>query len=99
VSGLFVDCNRTNSADDLQVPITLNPSLHELLLSAEAAIVDSDKIRDISPPVVKKIDPGGIAHISYAFKGQGRGLMLGCPAGHASILVHFKIRSEVPLNE
>ena len=99
VSGLNVDCNRTNSADDLQVPIALDPSLHEQLLSAEAELVDKDKIRDISPPVVKKIDPTGIAHISYAFKGQGRGLLLGCPAGHASILVHFNISSQVPLSE
>jgi hypothetical protein len=99
VSGLFVDCNRINSSDDLLVPIALDLSLHEMLPSAEAAIVDADKIRDVSPPVVRKIDPGGIAHVAYAFKGQGRGLLLGCPAGHASILVHFKVRSEVPLNE
>lgn len=99
ISGLYVDCHRTNSADDLQVPIALDPSLHEQLLSVEAELVDTDKIRDISPPVIKKIDPIGIAHISYAFKGQGRGLFLGCPAGHASILVHFKVQSEVPVRE
>ncbi len=99
VSGFIVDCNRKSAADDLQVPIALDPSLHEQLLSAEAEIVDADKIRDVSPPAVKKIDPGGIAHISYGFKGQGRGLLLGCPVGHASILVHFKIRSEVPVHE
>ncbi len=99
ISGLLVDCNRSNAADDLQVPILLDYSLHEQVLSAEAELVDTYKIRDISPPVVKKIDPVGIAHISYAFKGQGRGLLLGCPAGRASILVHFKIRSELPINE
>jgi hypothetical protein len=99
VPGLTVDCNRTNSADDLQVPIVLDSSLHEQLLSAEAEVVDTDKIRITAPPVVRKIDPVGIAHISYVLKGQGRGLLLGCPAGHASILVHFKIRSEVPVGE
>jgi len=99
VSGLNVDCNRTNSSDDLQVPIALDSSLNEQLLSADAELVDADKIRDITPPAVKKIDPSGIAHIAYSFKGQGRGLLLGCPAGHASILVHFKIRSEVPVPE
>ena len=99
VSGLNVDCNRTNSSDDLQVPIALDSSLNEQLLSADAELVDTDKIRDITPPAVKKIDPSGIAHISYSFKGQGRGLLLGCPAGHASILVHFKIRSAVPVRE
>jgi pimeloyl-ACP methyl ester carboxylesterase len=99
ISGLNVECNRTNSADDLQVPIALDPSLHEQILSAEAELVDADKIRDISSPVIKKIDPVGIAHISYAFRGQGRGLLLGCPVGHASIQVHFKIRSEIPVRE
>lgn len=99
ISGLMVDCNRTSEANDLQVPIALNPSQHEMVLSAEAEIVDKDKIRDPSPPTVTKVDPGGIAHVSYAFKGQGRGLLLGCPTGHASILVHFKIRSEVPVIE
>lgn len=99
VSGLSVDCDRKNSADDLQVPIALNPSLHEEVLSAEAELVDTDKIRDISAPVVSRIDPGGIAYISYSFSGHRRGLLLGCPVGHASLLVHFKIRSEVPVIE
>ncbi len=99
VTGFTIDCNRKSSADDLQVPIALNPALHEQLLSAEAELVDKDKIKEISPPVVTKIDPGGIAHIAYAFKGQGRNLMLGCPTGRATLLVHFKIRSEVPVNE
>jgi len=99
LAGLNVDCNRTNSADDLQVPIVLDPALHEQLLSAEAEFADAEKIRAISPPVVKAIDPNGIAHVSYSFKGQGRSLLLGCPTGHASIAVHFKIRSEVPARE
>lgn len=99
IAGLTVECNRTNSADDLQVPIALDPSLHEQIESVEAEFVDTDKIRDAAPPVVKKIDPVGIAHLSYFFKGQGRGLLLGCPVGHASIAVHFKVRSEVPIRE
>jgi pimeloyl-ACP methyl ester carboxylesterase len=99
ISGLNVDCNRTNSADDLQVPIALDPALHEQLLSAEAELADTNRVRELAPPAVKQIDPSGIAHISYAFKGRGRELLLGCPAGHASILVHFKIRSEVPVKE
>jgi pimeloyl-ACP methyl ester carboxylesterase len=99
VSGLNVDCNRNYATDDLQVPIALDPALHEQLVSAEAELVDENKIRDVSPPVVKKIDPNGIAHIAYAFKGKGRNLLLGCPDGHASILVHFHIRGEVPVTE
>jgi pimeloyl-ACP methyl ester carboxylesterase len=99
VSGLNVDCNRTSSSEDLQVPVALDPAKHEQLLSAEAEFADADKIRPLAPPTVTKIDPSGIAHISYAFKGDGRYLLLGCPAGHASVLVHFKIRSEVPVAE
>lgn len=98
VPGLYVDCKRTNEADDLQVPIALDPTLHERLLSATAELVDQDKVRDVSPPVVKKIDPFGIAHVAYSFKGAGRNLLLGCPAGHASIVVHFMVKSEVPLS-
>jgi len=99
ISGLDVDCNRKTSADDLEVPITLDPALHEQLVSAEVELVDADKIRDVSGPIVTRVDPGGIAHISYAFKGKGRSLLLGCTDGHASILVHFHIRGEVPVTE
>jgi pimeloyl-ACP methyl ester carboxylesterase len=94
-----VDCNRTSSAADFAVPVALNPALHEQLLSADAELVDKAKIRDISSPVVTKIDPVGIAHIAYSFRGDGRSLLLGCPAGHASLLVHFHIRSQMPLGE
>ena len=99
ISGLTVDCKGTTSLDDLEVPIALDPAKHEQILSVEAELVDTDKIRDIAPPVVKKIDPYGIAHFSLAFKGQGRGLLLGCPNGRASLLVHFKVQSEVPVLE
>jgi pimeloyl-ACP methyl ester carboxylesterase len=99
VSGFNVDCNRKNSSEDLEVPIALDPALHERLISAEAELVDADKIRDVAGPVVMNVDPGGIAHISYGFQGKGRSLLLGCPDGHASILVHFHIRAEVPITE
>jgi pimeloyl-ACP methyl ester carboxylesterase len=99
VSGLNVDCNRTNANEDLQVPIALDATLHEQVESATAEFVDTDKVRDSSPPVVTKIDPSGIAHVSYSFRGRGRELLLGCSAGRASIVVHFTIRSEVPVKE
>jgi pimeloyl-ACP methyl ester carboxylesterase len=99
VSGLSVACNQTNAADDLQVPIALDPSVYEQVESAEALIVDADKIKDIAAPVVTRLEPRGVAHISYSFKGDGRSLLLGCPTGHATIVVHFKVRSEVPVIE
>lgn len=94
-----VGCNRTSSADDLAVQVALDPALHEQLLSAQAELVDTAKIRDVTQPRITRIDPVGIAHVAYSFKGDGRGLLLGCPAGHASIVVHFHIRSETPLGE
>lgn len=94
-----VDCNHSSSADDLAVPVALNPALHETLVSAEAELVDRSKIRDVSSPVVTKVDPTGVAHIAWSFKGQGRWLLMGCPAGHASLLVHFHIRGGVPVSE
>jgi pimeloyl-ACP methyl ester carboxylesterase len=96
-SGLTVACNRVNSNTDLQIPIALNISLHEEVVGAEAELMNQDKIRDVMPPVVTKVDPNGIAHVSYSFHGDGRGLgVFGCPTGHADVVVHFHVRSEVP---
>jgi pimeloyl-ACP methyl ester carboxylesterase len=99
VSGLTVECNRINSSDDLQVPIALDPAQHEQILSAEAEIVDREKIKDVTGPTLTRVDPIGVAHVQYSFKGAGRGLMLGCPTGRAAIVVHFKVHSEVPVKE
>lgn len=97
LAGLNVPCNKVNSGTDLQVPIALNPAQHEQVTAAEAELVDTEKVRDITGPTVTKIDPNGIAHIAYSFKGQGRGLgVFGCPTGHASVLVHFHVHSQVP---
>lgn len=99
VQELHVDCNRTNEASDLQVPMELDASRHEQLISAEAEFIDTDKIKEVHAPQVTRADPNGIAHIAYAFQGKGRGVLLGCPEGHASILVHFHLRGEVAVNE
>lgn len=96
-SGLIVTCNRTNANPDLQVPIALDSNLHEQVTSAEAELTDTEKIHDITGPTVTRIDPNGIAHIAYSFRGEGRGLgVFGCPTGHATVVVHFHIRSQVP---
>jgi len=96
-SGLTVACNHVNTNPDLQVPVLIDSNLHEQILGAEAELVDKDKIRDVTGPSVTKIDPNGIAHISYSFHGEGRGLgVFGCPTGHADVVVHFHIHSEVP---
>ncbi len=95
--GLFVACNKVSSNTDLQVPIALDNSVHEQVIGAEAEFVDAEKIRDVTGPTVTKIDANGVAHVSYSFKGDGRGLgVFGCPSGRAALVVHFHIRSEVP---
>lgn len=100
VTGFNVDCNHTTSNLDLQVPITLDPSLHERLLSAKAELVDTASIQPPSPPVVTRVDPSGIAHVSFGINGVDKNWMGNCPGGgHASVLVHFRIRQEVPVKE
>ncbi|MDR3739629.1 MAG: hypothetical protein P4L40_11490 [Terracidiphilus sp.] len=99
IAGLTVGCNGTNASDDLQVPMALDPAQHEQVLAAEVELVDRDKIRDVTGPTLTRVDPFGIAHVQYSFKGAGRGLLLGCPTGHAAIVVHFKVHSEVPVKE
>ena len=100
VSALYVACDRTNSEADLQVPIGLDPVQHEQLTAATAEFVDTQKVKDDPTIAVTKVDPGGIAHIAYSFRGRGHDLgIFGCPTGHTSILVHFVIRSRVPLVE
>ncbi len=94
---LTVACNQTNSSSDLQVPVALDSALQEQVTGAEAELVDQDKVRDVKQPSISRIDPNGIAHMSYAFHGVGRGLgVFGCPTGHASVVVHFHVRSQVP---
>lgn len=99
IGALTVDCNKTNTADDMTVPIALDPALHEQVEAATAELVERDKIKDVTGPTVTKIDPIGIAHVQYSFKGAGRGLLLGCATGHAALVVHFKVRGEVPIKE
>jgi pimeloyl-ACP methyl ester carboxylesterase len=95
--GLSVPCNKSLSNADLQIPVALAANLHEQVTGADAEWADQDKLRDVTPPVITRIDPNGIAHVSYTLHGVGRGLgVFGCPTGHAFVLVHFHVRSEVP---
>ncbi len=99
VTGLGVECNKRMANPDLQVAVALDGALNEQVLSAEAEYFNTEKIRNAAPPTVVKIDGNGIAHVSYSFEGEGRGWLLGCPTGRASIVVHFKIQSRVPVRE
>jgi pimeloyl-ACP methyl ester carboxylesterase len=101
IRGLEAGCNQTNADPDLQVPVALDSTLHERVLSATASLIDTVDVRDISPnpPAVVKIDPDGVAHINYGFKGPGKKLLVCLSSAHASLKVQFSIDSQVPLRE
>ena len=99
VGGFIANCDRTNAKADLQVPIALDPSLHEKLLSATASWIDTVNLRDVSPPTVTRIDPTGVAHIQYSFTGPRRKLVVCVNTARASLKVDFSIDQQIPLRE
>jgi pimeloyl-ACP methyl ester carboxylesterase len=102
IPGLNVDCNRTKSDQDLQVPMVLDGSRQEKVVAATASLINADNIQGISPnpPDVTRIDPNGIAHVKYGFNGLNRDWLNNCPGGgHASVSVHFTIHQNVPIRE
>ena len=101
IGGLTASCDQTNADADLQVPIALDPTLHEKVISATAALIEAVDIRDISPnpPAVTRIDANGVAHINYSFKGPSKKLMVCLANGHASLNVEFSIDRQVPVRE
>ena len=101
INGLEAGCNQTNANPDLQVPVALDGTLHEKVISATASLINTLDVRDISPnpPVVFKVDTSGVAHISYGFKGPGKKLLVCLSSAHASLRVSFSIDRQVPVRE
>ena len=101
IAGLQASCDRSNANSDLQVPIALDSAMHEKVLAAEASYINSVGLRDVNPnpPLVTKIDPDGVAHVQYGFRGPTRKLFVCLGAVHASLKVHFYIDQQVPLRE
>lgn len=101
IAGLVAGCNQDNINPDLQVPVALDSSLHERVLSATASLINTTDVRDIQPdpPVVTKVDPDGAAHVSYGFRGPGKKLLVCLGTGRASLKVQFSINRQVPLRE
>ncbi|MGI4827757.1 MAG: esterase/lipase family protein [Janthinobacterium lividum] len=101
IGGLEAGCNQTNANPDLQVPVALDSTLHEKVVSAAASLIDAVDVHDIfpDPPAVFKIDPNGVAHINYGFRGPGRKLLVCIGSAHASLEVHFSIARQVPVRE
>lgn len=101
IGGFTASCDQTNSNADLLVPIALNASLNEKLISATAVWVNTEDMRNIypNPPLVTRVDPNGVAHIQYSFTGPTKKLFVCLSSVHASLKVEFNILSQVPLRE
>jgi hypothetical protein len=100
IGGLEAGCDKINANLDLQVPIALDGTLREKPVSATASLIDAVDIRDIdpNPPVVTRLDPIGVAHVNYGFKGPKK-LLVCLASGHASLKVEFTIDRQVPMRE
>ncbi len=101
IAGLTAGCNQTNENPDLQVPIALDSTLHERVLAATAALIDTVDVRDINPnpPVVTKVDANGAAHVQYGFKGPSRKVLVCIGTARASLKVQFSIDQQIPIRE
>jgi pimeloyl-ACP methyl ester carboxylesterase len=98
---LTATCDQVNRNTDLLVPIALDASANERLLSATASYVNASDLRDIypNPPTVTHVDPNGVAHIQYGFTGPGKKLFVCLGSAHASLKVEFTILRQLPLRE
>jgi len=101
IGGLEAACDRTNSSNDLQVPIALDSNMHEKVLAATATFINAVELHDINPnpPVVTKVDPNGVAHVLYGFRGPGKKLFVCLGNAHTSLMVEFKVDQQVPMRE
>lgn len=101
IHGLEARCDQTSADADLQVPVALDETLHEKVIAATASLVDAVDLRDISPdpPLVTKLDPNGVAHVSYSFRGPGKKLLVCLASAHASLKVEFSVARQVPVRE
>jgi pimeloyl-ACP methyl ester carboxylesterase len=101
IGGLEAACGRRDVNTDLAVPIGLDGAFHERVTGATAALIDTVDVHDVSPnpPVVTRIDPDGVAHVSYGFAGPGKKLLVCLGTARASLQVEFTIIRQVPLRE
>jgi pimeloyl-ACP methyl ester carboxylesterase len=101
IGGFEAGCDRTNANPDLQIPIALDPTLHEKVTAASATWINAVDLRDANPnpPTVTRVDPDGVAHIQYAFTGPRKKLVVCTGNAHASLKVEFTIDQQIPLRE
>jgi pimeloyl-ACP methyl ester carboxylesterase len=101
IDNLEAGCDQTNANPDLQARIPLDSALHEKVVAATAALIDTRDIRDVdpNPPIVTRIDPNGVVHVRYGFRGPGKKLLVCLGTAHASLKVQFSIEQQVPIRE
>ncbi|ADW70027.1 esterase/lipase family protein [Granulicella tundricola] len=101
IAGLTAGCGQANSNVDLQVPIALDSTFHERVTAVTASLVNMTDVHDIDPdpPIVTGIDPSGVAHIDYGFKGPGKTLLVCLGTARASLKVQFTINRQIPIRE
>ena len=101
IRGLEAGCNQTNANPDLEVPVALDGTLHETVVTATAALIDAVDVHDIvpDPPMVTKVDPSGLAHVNYSFRGPGKKLLVCLASAHASLKVEFTVSRQIPIRE
>jgi len=101
IAGLQAGCGRSNANSDLQVPVALDSALRERVVAAAASLIDAANLRDVDPdpPVVTRVDPNGVAHVSYGFSGPGRKLFACLGGARASLKIEFTIDQQVPVRE
>ena len=98
---LTATCDQTNSNPDYLVPIALDATANERVISATASWVNAVDLRDIypNPPTVTHVDPNGVAHIQYGFTGPTKKLFVCLGTARASLKVDFTILRQVPMRE
>ena len=101
VGGLVAGCNESSESADLRVPVGLDGAFHEKAISASAFLIDAVDVRDVNPdpPVVTRVEPGGVAHVRYGFRGPGKKLLVCTGTARASLKVVFNLVRQVPVRE
>jgi hypothetical protein len=101
IGGFQAGCDRTDANPDLLVPIALDPTMHEKVVTATASWINAVDLHDVNPdpPLVTRVDPDGVAHVRYGFRGPGKKLLVCAGKAHATLKVQFSIDRQVPIRE
>jgi pimeloyl-ACP methyl ester carboxylesterase len=101
IADLEAGCDQTNSNADEQVPVALDSALHEKVVAASAALIDTSDLRNVTPnpPLVKSVDANGVAHVQYGFRGPSKKVFVCLGVARASLQVRFSIEQQLPIRE